>query len=186
MVGVIGIDPGYNTGIAWGIFNPELRDRTSNWNALRRGRDIGWIEIGPKSPYKGVTPKDGHDTTLMAVEFIYSKLYEWNVERGMGHGEIVVACEHFEVRGVAIGADSRKGLTPVFLAGFLYGTMASTGWGDSLVFIRAAQHKGYATDERLKRLAMITRHRMGWIKGSNKSHVRDAWRVLAYQVNDLV
>jgi hypothetical protein len=184
MVGVIAIDPGMNTGIAWGIFNPALRDRTSNWNAIRRGRDIGSIQIGPKDPYKGNTPKDGHDTTLMAVEFVMSKIGEWNMFRSMGRGEIVVACEHFEVRGVPTGADSRKGLAPVFLAGFLYGTMAATGWAENLVWIRAGQHKPYATDDRMKRLAKVTRGRCGWIRG--KPHTRDAWRILAYEVNDLV
>jgi hypothetical protein len=183
MVGIIGCDPGMNTGLFWGLYNPALRDRTSNWNALCHMRDVGYMQIGPKDPYKGRTPVNGHDTTLMGVEAIMSKLGDWHIERGLAVGEIIVACEDFEVRGVPTGADSRKGLAPVFMAGFLFGTMASMGWGSQLHLIKAAQHKRYATDERMKRLAKASRGKVGWIKG--KVHTRDACRLLCYEANQL-
>lgn len=183
-VGIIAIDPGFNTGIVWGIVNPALRDRTSNWNAVARARDFGYLQMGPKDPYKGRTPSDGHDTTLMAVECVMTRIFHWHVERGMGVGEIIVSCENFEVRGIPTGADSRKGLTPVFLAGFLYGTMAASGWGPNLHFVKAAQHKPYATDARMKRLTKASRGKVGWIRG--KPHTRDAVRIFCYESNQLV
>lgn len=181
MVGIIGVDPGLTTGLAWGIFNPGLRDRTSNWLALARGRDIGSMQIGPRDPYKDKSPNDAHEASLMVTKAVVDRIVEWNTFRGMGRGEIIVACEHFEVRGVAMGASSQTGLAPVFIGGVLFGTLVGMGWGENLEWVRAGEHKPYATDPRIKRLGKFTNGRIGWVRG--KPHTRDAWRIVAYKLN---
>jgi hypothetical protein len=40
---------------------------------------------------------------------------------------------------------------------------------------------GYATDDRIKRLAKASRGKAGWIRG--KPHARDAWRIFCYKAN---
>jgi hypothetical protein len=183
MVGIIAVDPGLTTGIVCGLYNPALRDRTSNWNAVAKSRDITAIQIGPKDPWKGHAPKDAHEGALVVTEYVMSKIGDWHIMRSMGHGEIVVACEHFEVRGVAMGANSKSGLAPVFIAGVLYGTMTGAGWGENLEWIQAGQHMRYATDDRIKRLGKASRGRIGWIRG--KPHARDASRIYCYKANKL-
>lgn len=183
MVGIIAVDPGLTTGIVCGLYNPALRDRTSNWNAVAKSRDISAHQIGPKDSWKGNAPADAHEAALVVTEFVMSKIGDWHVVRGLGHSEIVVACEHFEVRGVAMGANSKSGLAPVFIAGVLYGTLAGTGWGENLKWIQAGQHMPYANNDRIKRLAKASRGRIGWIRG--KPHARDASRIYSYVANRL-
>jgi hypothetical protein len=167
MIGIIGVDPGVTTGISWGLFNPALRDRTTLWNALARGRDLGCDQIAH--------PDDTFIAGLQVAERVSNLIAGWNIERGLGKSDIQVWCEDFEIRSNT--APGTK-LASVFIAGMLYGALSSIGWGENLHFVKAGVHKPLGTDARLKRLARASHNKAGWVPG--KKHARDSWRVVAW------
>ena len=187
---IIGIDPGPTTGLAWGKFNPALRDRTSVWKAMARGRGLGCMQIGPKERMEhmgGVVPGDAFAASLMVAERVASLIAGFNID-GYGKSDIHIICEDFSIRGPGAssakpGAGMKTGLAPVFVSGVLFGTLSAIGWADTLSFVQAGVHKPYATDARLKRLGVASKGRVGWIKG--KQHTRDAWRLVAWKFSEV-
>jgi hypothetical protein len=192
MVGVIGVDPGPTTGISWGLFNPDLRDRTSLWNAIAKGRGLGCVQIGREATIEemgGVVPGDVPSAALMVAKRVTEKIAEWNI-RGLAKSDIYICCEDYQLRGggggasAAPGANMWTGLGPVFISGVLYGALAGIGWGERIIYVQAGVHKPHANDARLKRLAKASRGRAGWLPG--KKHARDSWRLLAWQFEQVV
>lgn len=183
MVGIIGVDPGVTTGISWGVFNEELRDKTTNWNALAKGRATGCMQIGPKDPWKGVKPTDAHTASLMVAEAVVLQIGDFTI-RGLGRGQVRIPIEHFELRGAALGATSLTGLSPVWIAAVLWKTLGQIGWEECITWVKASTHMGYATDHRIKKVAKATKGRIGWTRG--RPHTRDSWRLVAWELNKVV
>lgn len=188
-VGIVGIDPGPTTGISWGRFNPALRDRTTLWNALAKGRGLGCLQIGPKE-LDAFSPHEP-DTFLCALavaERVASILADWNLA-GIAHQDVYICVEDYQLRAMGgktarVGANMKTGLGPVFISGCLYGAMCGIGFGDRITFVQAGVHKPHANDDRLKRLARASRGRAGWVRG--KPHARDSWRLVAWQLEEVV
>ena len=188
-VAIIGVDPGVTTGLAWGAFNPALRDRTSTWKALAKGRRTGCQQIGPGTvnPVVGYAPKDPFQAAIMVAERVASLIAEFNIA-GYGKSNLYVIAEDFSLRGPGAssakpGAGMKTGLSPVFVSGTLFGTLAAIGWSERLRFVQAGVHKPYATDARLKRVGLATSGRVGWVRG--KKHTRDAWRLVAWEFSEV-
>jgi len=190
-VGIIGVDPGPTTGIAWGIFNPALRDRTTLWNAIAKGRGLRCTQIGKEASLAdmgGVSPGDVPTAALMVADKVASILAGWSLE-GLAKENIRICCEDYQLRGTGgasaqPGANMWTGLGPIFIAGTLYGVLAGIGWGERITYVQAGVHKPHATDDRLKRLARASRGRAGWVRG--KKHARDAWRLVAWDFSGVV
>lgn len=186
-VGVIGVDGGPTTGLAWGKFNPALRDRTTLWNAIAKGRGLGCKQIGAKGD-PGLRTDDTFAAALMVAHEVSMIIADWNLA-GMSKLDIYICAEDFQLRGMsgrsaAVGANMKTGLGPVFISGVLYGSLVASGWGERITFVQAGVHKPHANDDRLKRLARASRGRAGWVRG--KQHARDAWRLLAWQLEEVV
>ena len=167
---IIGVDAGVTTGLAWGVFNPALRDRTSLWQALARGRRTGWAEIGGT----GDILADATSATRKVLDVIA----DWNMgDLGIGVLDVLVVIEDFQIRRDLIGGTGRDKLAPVFVTGLMMGGLAGIGWGSTVKLVSPSVSKAKATDDRLKRLGQATSGRRGWIRG--KRHARDAWRLVA-------
>ena len=185
---IIGVDPGPTTGISYGKFNPALRDRTSLWNAMAKGRGLGCLQIGKEASLddmNGVVPGDTFAVALMVAEKVTSLIAGYNID-GFAKQDIYVICEDYQLRqamSAKPGANMKTGLGPVFIAGALYGVLSGLGWGERLHFVGAGVHKPYANDERLKRLARASHGRVGWVRG--RKHARDSWRLVAWQFSQL-
>lgn len=168
--GIIGVDAGVTSGLAWGVFNPAIRDRTSLWNALAKGRRTGWAEVGGT----GDILRDSTDATRKVLDVIR----DWNMgDLWIGVGDVIVVIEDFQIRRDLIGGTGRDKLAPVFVTGLMMGGLAGSGWGSSVKLVSPSLSKSKATDDRLKRLGTVTGGRRGWIRG--KRHARDAWRLVA-------
>lgn len=167
---IIGVDAGVTTGLAWGHFNPGLRDRKGLWVALARGRRTGWAEVGGGP--------DIRQNALLVCERIASLIGDWNMGPwGIGVSDVLVVIEDFQVRGAAVGGTARDKLAPVYVSGMLDGSLIGAGWGPCVRYVMPSQSKGLATDARLKALGAMTHGRRGWIRG--KRHARDGWRLVA-------
>lgn len=178
-VGIIGCDLGVTTGLAWGLFSPNLRDRTSLWNALAKGRKVGCAEIGDKR-IKGLDDK----TALLVCHAVMDRIAEWNMFSSLGTGDVLVIIEDFQIRRNLIGGTGKDKLAPVYLAGMLSGVLHGSGWGRTVRFVAPATSMRLATDARLKMWAGMTKPpgRSGWVRGKN--HARDAWRLVAAGLNN--
>jgi hypothetical protein len=172
VVGIIGVDAGVTTGLASGIFSPELRDRTGIWNALSKGRGYDWTQI--------IAPSgDTTDSGLIVTTAILDRIADWNI-KGLGTRDVIVVVEDFRVRSNLMGGSGRDKLAPVFISGMLAGALAGAGWGRTMTYIDASVTMSFATDDRLKRWAYYMgpkRKRAGWIPG--RPHATDAWRLVA-------
>lgn len=188
-IGIIGVDPGKTTGLSWGLFNPELRDRTSLWNAVVKGRKLHSLQIGPDASLidmDGVSPGDTYAASLMVADKVVNIIAEWNIG-GLSFLDTYITIEDFEIRvnnQAKPGASARTGLSPVFISGVLFGALTSVGYGERISYVKAGVHKSYATDERLKRMARASRGRVGWVRG--RPHARDSWRLIAWTLGDIV
>lgn len=163
-VGIIGIDPGVMTGMAWGIFSPRLRDRTSLWKALARGRDFGDDQI---------------DNPKGVCERTADILADWSI-RGLGSDSLLIVVEDFQIRTNLAGGKAADKLAPVFIHGRIEGYLDRLDFADLMVLVDPSQSKALATDKRIKLWAESTRPpgRAGWVRG--RRHSRDAWRLVAY------
>lgn len=170
VVGIIGLDVGVTTGWASGLFNPELRDRTSLWKAVARGRRPVSQQIGGRD----VHIRDG---AMLVAKAVAEQIYAWHIERGIPKNDIYVIVEDFQVRKDLRGGTARDKLAPVYVAGFIDAELVSLGFGSRLFFISASLSKSKATDARLKLVGKATNGRVGWVRG--KPHCRDAWRLVA-------
>jgi len=176
-LGIIGCDLGVTSGLAWGIFSPALRDRSSLWNALSKGRDYGWTELIAESG-------DTLDSGLMVCTAVMDRLAEWNL-RGLGTNDVLVVIEDFQVRRNLMGGTARDKLAPVFMAWMLSGVVTGAGWCRTVQWVSSSVSMSLATDDRMKRWSYYMGHkrkRAGWIPG--KVHARDAWRLVAAGLQD--
>lgn len=176
-VGIIGIDPGGTTGVAWGWFNPALRDKSGLWVALARGRRTGFAELGErKAKSKDDIIKKGLIVSLAVADIIA----DWNL-RGLGVDDVRVVIEDFQVRSGdrLTGGTAQDKLAPVFITGSLTGSLSVIGWGPVIQFVSPNVSKNLANDARLKHWAGLCRPRgsAGWVRG--KPHARDAFRLIA-------
>jgi hypothetical protein len=169
-VGLIGVDVGVTTGIAWGIFNPALRDELGLWKALARGRRTGFAEVPMGS---------GQAFGLEACNVVMDKAAEFNIAGIRLDINLKVIVEDFQVRRDLRGGTARDKLAPVFMAGMMHGIFVATGKVGVMEWVSPSMSKALASDSRLKDWAQIpgVRGRMGWIRG--KKHARDACRLLA-------
>lgn len=167
---IIGCDLGVTTGLAWGFFSPRLRDRTGLWTALARGRRTGWAEIGGSPDVK--------TNALLVATKVADLIGDWNMGPwGIGVNDVLVVIEDFQADKRATGGTARNKLAPVYIAGWLGGSLAGAGWGRCVREVMPATSKALATDARLKSLGSVTGGRRGWIRG--KRHARDGWRLVA-------
>lgn len=169
-VAIIGLDLGVTTGMAWGIFNPALRDEAGLWTALARGRKTGWDQIYSED-------------MLEAGLFIYKKvggqIAEWNMA-GIPLPNIRVCIEDFQARPNQVRGGSRKDkLAPVYLGGVISGGLGAVGMKSMIRWYNPSLSMSKANDARLKDWGSQCRPpgKMGWVKG--KQHARDACRLLA-------
>jgi len=169
-VGIIGLDVGVTTGIAWGIFNPELRDRTGLWNALARGKATGFAEVPMGT---------GKDFGMEVCTFVLSRIADFNIRGVRLDIGIRIMIEDFQIRRDLRGGTAKDKLAPVFMGGMLHGMLVVAHHQDSIIWVPASVSKSLASDQRLKDWAAIpgVRGRMGWIRG--KKHARDACRLIA-------
>src|SRR5262245_17949164 len=169
-VGIIGVDVGVTTGIAYGIFSPALRDRVGLWRALARGKATGFAEIPMGS---------GAAFGMEACTFVLSKIGDFNIRGLRLDTGIKVVVEDFQVRRDLRGGTAKDKLAPVFMGGMLHGLLVAANQAESMEWVSASVSKSLATDSRLKQWAEIpgVRGRMGWIRG--KKHARDACRLVA-------
>jgi hypothetical protein len=167
---IIGVDAGVTTGLAWGFFNPDLRDRTGLWTALARGRRTGWAEVGGGP--------DIRKNAILVATKVTDIIGDWNMGPwGIGVSDVLVVIEDFQAHGGAMGGTGRDKLAPVYVTGWLEGALTGAGWGPSVRMVMPSESKHLANDARLKALGAVTGGRRGWIKG--KRHARDGWRLVA-------
>lgn len=166
-VGIIGLDVGVTTGMAYGRFNPELRDRAGLWVALARGRGVGWKEL---------KANDITTAGLLVAKEVMDVIADWNL-RGLGTDDVFVIIEDFQVRKDLIGGSKKDKLAPVFVAGLVSGVLVGKGWGRGVRYHSSSTSKSKASDERLKIWATLSHGSAGWIRG--KRHARDAMRLIA-------
>lgn len=167
---IIGVDAGVTTGLAWGFFNPRLRDSRGLWVALARGRRCGHCEVGGGPDMKA-------NAAACALR-VASLIGDWNMGPwGIGVSDVIIVIEDFQARAAARGGTSRDKLAPVYVTGWLEASLASIGWGSCVVMVMPSQSKNLASDDRLKRLGRATKGRRGWVVG--KRHARDGWRLVA-------
>jgi hypothetical protein len=178
-IGIIGVDGGKTTGLAWGRFSPDLRDRTTLWNALARGRGVDWDQIGPDA-----TGGDSIAAGLLVTTKIGAIMAEWNL-LGLGVDDMRIIIEDFQLRRDLIGGTGRDKLAPVFVAGLVVGAWSGVGFGRCIRFVAPSQSKSKANDDRMKYWARLARPRgtAGWVKG--KPHARDAFRLVATGLDQL-
>jgi hypothetical protein len=164
---LIGVDPGVTTGLAWGVFSPKLRDRTSLWKALSRGRQLGCEQI--EEPY-GVTSQ------------IHVLIAEWMIQ-GFGSDQITIVIEDFQVRQNLAGGTGRDKLAPVYITGRIDEMLHIYQYTKMTSLVMSSVSKSLATDQRLKMWGESTSPpgKAGWVKG--KRHTRDAWRLVAAGLN---
>lgn len=176
-IGIIGVDAGVTSGLASGIFSPDLRDRTGLWNALSKGRQYRWAELLAESG-------DTTDTGLMVCTAVLDRIADWNLN-GMGTRDVIIVIEDFRVRANLIGGTSRDKLAPVWIGGMLAGAIMGSGWGRTIMYVDASISKKLASDDRMKRWSayMGGRQRAGWLRG--KPHATDAWRLVATGLQDV-
>lgn len=167
VVGLIGVDGGVTTGLVWGKFSPELRDRAGLWKALARGRGVQAIQI------EGADTLEGGIKTVIAINGI---LADWNID-GLGVPDVRIIIEDFQLRRDLRGGTGRDKLAPVFVAGIICGALGGVGWGRTIRFISPSMSKSKANDERLKYWGRLTGGRHGWVRGQR--HSRDAYRLVA-------
>ncbi len=168
-VGLIGVDPGVTTGIAWGRYNPALRDKTGLWNALGKGRGTGCVEV--------TVPDDIVAGGLAVLVIVWDVIADFSL-RGVGVDEVFVFIEDFQADPAKVrGGTVRDKLAPVGVGMMLAGSLASRGFGNQWVWQMPSLAKHKANDDRLKRWGELTQGRAGWVRG--KVHTRDAWRHLA-------
>lgn len=169
--GYIGLDLGVTTGMAWGVFNPALRDEVGLWTALARGRMTG---------YDQVYSEDIVAAGLHVATKVGNLIAEFNVMRGIPKQNVRVCIEDFQARPQSVrGGKAKDKLAPVFLAGLVAGSLSAAGWGPCIRMYDPSLTKSKASDKRLKQWGTLTRPRnkMGWIVG--KQHARDACRLIA-------
>lgn len=169
-LGVMAVDPGGTTGVAWGVFPTEHAVDTR----CELARDLGSGEVTGDYQYQAAR----------IVEH-WREFSAWCEGQGVGARLVV---EDFVLR-VRSASSDRAQLMPVRVAACIEGILIEStlgcamplgrvGWEamlavyDDVVYQTAAAAKGYATDARLRRWGF-------WVRGSR--HCRDAWRhVLLY------
>jgi hypothetical protein len=169
--GYIGLDLGVTTGMAWGVFNPALRDDVGLWTALARGKKTGWDQVHSE---------DILGAGLLVAKRTLDHIAEFNMYRGIPKDRVRVCIEDFQARPQAIrGGKAKDKLAPVFLAGVVAGSLSAKGWGTCIRMYDPSLSMSKASDPRLKQWGSLTRPRnkMGWIVG--KQHARDACRLIA-------
>lgn len=169
-LGLIGLDLGVTTGMAWGIFNPALKDDTNLWTALARGKKVGW---------KQVYSEDTLGAAILVATLTLDKIAEFNL-RGLGKADVRVCIEDFQARPQSVrGGKAKDKLAPVFFAGVVSGALSGAGWGSCIRWFDPSLSMAKANDKRLKNWASQTRPKgkMGWVVG--KQHARDACRLIA-------
>lgn len=157
--------------MAWGIYNPALRDEIGLWNALARGRMTGYKQI-----YSEDIVAAGLAVSVRVAELIA----EFNVMRGLPKQNVRICIEDFQARPQGVrGGKAKDKLAPVFLNGVVQGALSAAGWGTCVRMYDPSLTKSKANDARLKEWGRLTRPRnkMGWIVG--KQHARDACRLIA-------
>lgn len=168
--GYIGLDLGVTTGLAWGVFNPRLRDEIGLWSALARGKRTGYDQIYSED----ILRAGEHVATLVML-----KVAEFS-NKGIPKQNVRVCIEDFQARPQGVrGGKAKDKLAPVFLNGVVQGALRTARWDSSIRMYDPSLTKGKANDKRLKQWAYYTRPRgkMGWIVG--KQHARDACRLIA-------
>jgi hypothetical protein len=168
---IIGVDAGVTTGLAWGLFSPRLRDRVGLWTALARGRRTGFAEVGGSDDFR---------QNALAVSVAVARLIgDWNMGPwGIGVDDVIIVIEDFQADPARVrGGTGRDKLAPVYVSGWLEGSLTGAGWGRCVTYVMPSQSKQLASDSRLKALGMRTNGRRGWIVG--KKHARDGWRLVA-------
>jgi hypothetical protein len=198
---IIGIDPGVTTGIAFGLFNPELRDRVGLWRALARGRRTGWAEVGPSKAGEAVMVRTtrglapitakpnvgansvmcGHVTARIVTDMINHFNMAW-----VGINEIEVWIESFQVRKNLVGATGFDKLAPVGVSFVVLHELLRQNLYQTVRFSQPSQSKALGSDQRLKAWGKLTRpaDSMGWIRGAR--HARDACRQLAVGLQEAI
>lgn len=169
-VGFIGLDLGVTTGIAWGIWNPALRDQVGLWAALAKGRQMHYRQV-----HSEAIEESGQFLANLVIGIISG----WNLA-GMPYPDMRICIEDFQARPQSVRGGTRKGkLAPVYLAGAVEVELRRENLGGNIVWINPAMSMSKATDARLKDWASRTKPpgKMGWIKG--KQHARDACRLVA-------
>jgi hypothetical protein len=169
--GYIGLDLGVTTGMAWGVFNPRLRDEVGLWTALARGKKTGWDQV---------YSEDILAAGLAVATRTMNHIAEFNSFRGIPKSNVRVCIEDFQARPQSVRGGGRKDkLAPVFLAGLVAGSLSAAGWGPCIRWYDPSLSKAKASDPRLKEWGRLVRpkNKMGWIVG--KQHARDACRLIA-------
>jgi hypothetical protein len=166
---IIGVDPGVTTGLAWGVFSPQLRNKTSLWKALARGRQLGCEQIVP--PF---------DVGAKLIDVLADASL-----RGFDKQHMHVCIEDFQVRQNLAGGTGRDKLAPVYVTGVIDAMLNHLQWYDITMLFMPGEHKSLATDKRIKMWAQSTSPpgRAGWVRG--KRHTRDAWRLVAAGLNTI-
>jgi hypothetical protein len=169
--GYIGLDLGVTTGMAWGIYNPALRDEVGLWMSLARGKRTGYTQI---------YSEDITAAGIFVATKVMNRIAEFNSFKGIPKQNVRVCIEDFQARPNAVrGGKAKDKLAPVFLAGVVAGSLSAAGWKDCIRMYDPSLTKSKANDKRLKQWAYYTRPKgkMGWIVG--KQHARDACRLIA-------
>jgi hypothetical protein len=168
--GYIGLDLGVTTGMAWGVFNPALRDEVGLWLALARGKRTGTAQV---------YSEDTLGAGLLVATKVLDKIADWNL-RGLDKQHVRVCIEDFQARPQSVrGGKQADKLAPVFLSGIVSGSLSGAGWGTCIRMYDPSLSKSKANDKRLKAWANMTRPKgkMGWTIGHR--HARDACRLIA-------
>jgi hypothetical protein len=168
--GYIGLDLGVTTGMAWGIFNPALRDRVGLWPALARGKRTGWDQVYSED----ILLAGGR-----VAELVMLKIAEFNI-KGIPKQNVRVCIEDFQARPQGVrGGKAKDKLAPVYLTGLVSCALLAAKWESSIRMYDPSLTKSKANDPRLKEWGRLARpsNSMGWIVG--KQHARDACRLIA-------
>jgi hypothetical protein len=176
-VGIVAVDPGVTTGMAWGIYNINA---DSVGASLREGEMVGWGELTGSEQWQAGQ-----------VVGLWEELTGVCVERGIGCDLVL---EDFILRPGRATAD-RAQLAPVRIISLIEGMILARGIGIDCPLGREgwetmggevlrpvvkqtpAAAKTFATSDRLK----------AWgVWKTSMRHSRDAWRHTALRIATLV
>src|SRR6201989_1198275 len=111
------------------MFSPRLRDRSGLWTALARGRRTGWAEVGGTSDFR--------QNALLVANKVADLIATWNMGPwGIGVGDVIIVIEDFQARPESVrGGTGRDKLAPVYVSGWLEGSLAGAGWGRCVKYV---------------------------------------------------
>ena len=170
MIGVMAIDPGGTTGVAWGVFDED-----------ECGESVTTLMLGLVSGDSCEVSGDEREQAVSLAQLWNEFYFECTVERGMRSDDVRLVVEDWTPR-LPLKSGERVVFYPVRIPAMLEGLLG-VKWFGAVWQSRGVEYQmpslamRFGTNARLRRWGR-------WVKGSD--HRRDAWRhVGAYLSSEL-